>query len=103
MTLRTYSTSPHRMTVILLTLIATVGCASLGSPEPEPAPITQEALEQLQQEVRHLEKIVQEKDAIILKQQKHQQQQIQAQQDTSHEAARTRLKLHRLATKPSAA
>lgn len=103
MTLRTYSTSPHRMTVILITLIATTGCASLGSSEPEPAPITQEAFQQLQQKIEHLEKIVQEKNAIILKQQKHQQQQVQAQQDTSHEAARTRLKLHRLATKPSAA
>ena len=105
MILRNYSTSPHRMTVILLTVIATVGCASLDSSEsePEPAPISQKEFKQLQKKVERLEKIVQEKDAIILKQQKHQQQQVQAQQDTSHEAARTQLKLHRLATKPSAA
>ncbi|MDH5552188.1 MAG: SH3 domain-containing protein [Nitrosomonas sp.] len=103
MTLRTYSTSLYRMTVILTTLITTTGCASLGSSEPEPAPITQEAFQLLQQKIERLEKVVQEKDAIILKQQKHQQQQAQAQQNTSHEAARTRLKLHRLATRPSTA
>ncbi len=97
--------SSYRTAVILITLITTAGCASFGSsdPEPTPAPITQEAFQQLEQKIKRLEEIVKEKDAIILKQQKHQQQQIQAQQDTSHEAARTRLKLHRLATKPSAA
>ena len=104
-----FITSLCRKTVILITLLATTGCANLHflEPEPEPkpesAPITQEAFQQLQQNIKHLEKAVQEKDAIIHKQQKHQQQQVQAQQDTSHEAARTRLTLHRLATKPSAA
>lgn len=81
----------------------TTGCANFGSSEPKPAPITQEAFQQLQKKIKQLEKVVREKDVIILKQHMHQQQQAQAQQDTSHEAARTRLKLHRLATKPSTA
>ncbi len=104
-----FITSPYRTIVILIIVLVTTGCANLhfleseSKPELESAPITQEAFQQLQQKIKHLEKIVQEKNTIILKQQKHQQQQVQAQQDTSHEAARTRLKLHRLATKPSAA
>lgn len=101
MALQAYIKFPYHITVILITLITATGCANLGSSESEP--ITQEAFQQLQQKIKRLERIVKEKDAIILKQQKRQQQQIQAQQDTSHEAARTRLKLHQLATKPSTA
>lgn len=103
MMLRAFISCPHHWIVILITLIMTTGCANFGASEPKPALITQEAFQQLQKKIKQLEKVVQEKDAIILKQHKHQQQQAQVQQDTSHETARTQLKLHRLATKPSAA
>lgn len=98
------TTPPYRMIVILLTIITIAGCAHVEpSPEPKPTPITYEEYNQLQLEIKQLKNVIQEKDEIILKQRKHQQHQVKAQQDTSQEATRTQLKLHRLATKPSAA
>lgn len=96
------------MIVILLTIMTIAGCSHLKSPpepkpKPEPEPISHEAYNQLQHEIKQLKNVIQEKDKIILKQRKQQQHQVKAQQDTSQEATRTQLKLHRLATKPSAA
>lgn len=96
----------YQTTAILLTLFATTGCANLDSSstvEPTPVPSAQEELVQLEHKIEQLEEVIQEKDAIILKQHQQQQHQAKAQQNASIGATRTQLKLHRLATKPSTA
>ncbi|MCH9638150.1 MAG: hypothetical protein K0U40_01530, partial [Betaproteobacteria bacterium] len=96
--------------VVLLCLFSMTACANLNTPPPpEPIidPTTQKELIQLQNKVKHLEELLEEKEAFILEQNLIQQKQIKAQQDaqqdTSNEVTRAQLKLHRLATKPSTA
>ncbi len=96
--------------VVLLCLFFMTACANLNTPPPpEPVidPTTQKELIQLQNKVKHLEELLEEKEAFILEQNLLQQKQIKAQQDaqqdTSDEVTRAQLKLHRLATKPSTA
>lgn len=100
----------NRTIAVLLCLFLMTACANLDTPPPsEPVinPTSQEELFQLQNKVKHLEELLEEKEAFILQQNLLQQKQIQAQQDaqqdTSDEITRAQLKLHRLATKPSAA
>jgi SH3 domain-containing protein len=102
----TFNKRVNRIIVLLLCLTIMTACANLNGtsvPEPVTEPISQDELLQLQNKVKHLETLLKEKEAFIRQQNLLQEKQIKAQHDTSNEVTRAQLKLHRLATKPSAA
>lgn len=107
----------YRVAIILLSLNIMTGCASLETalvPESVSEPNPNDEILQLQSEVKQLQELIAKKDALIhvqsVRQQKsqrkqvvHQQKQAETQQTISNEVTRVQVKLHRLATKPSAA
>ncbi len=96
-------------TIVVLLGLNLAGCASVQSvPDPvvsepvlnsEPTP----DYKALQDEIERLEKVLAEKDQLILSQNIRQQDQDQVLQEATNEVARAQVKLHRLATKPSTA
>ena len=94
-----------QVTLCLFTLNL-IGCASQESipvPVIEPLPVATAEDESLKKEIERLEKIIAEKDKVIRDQQIKQNNQAQTLQEVNKEAARTQVKLHRLATKSSTA
>ncbi|SEF74977.1 SH3 domain-containing protein [Nitrosomonas ureae] len=94
-----------QVTLCLFTLNL-IGCASqepIPIPVIKPAPVAAPQDESLKKEIDRLEKIIAEKDKVIRDQKIKQNNQAQTLQEVNKEAARTQVKLHRLATKSSTA
>lgn len=98
------------LTQVILCLFALnlIGCASqepipIPIPDIKPIPVATPQDESSEKEIDRLKKIIAEKDQIIKNQQIKQDSQAQTLQEVNQEAARSQVKLHRLATKPSTA
>jgi len=70
---------------------------------PTVDPAAEAELESMQEEIKRLEGVIAEKDKLIRNQNVRQKDQDQVLQEVNDEANRAQVKLHRLATKPSAA
>ncbi len=93
-----------RQVMVVLCLNTLTACVTLtGEQQSVSKPQCCDELHQLRSKVKELEDLLVEKEALIHKQSQIQQKQIQVQKQTNDEISRTRLRLHRLATKPSTA
>jgi hypothetical protein len=81
--------------------LSMTGCALLN-PTPIPTTAPQSCMAQ-QSEIERLKQLLAEKEALILSQQAHQQEQARELQATTRQATRAQVKLSRLATQPDAA
>lgn len=90
-----------RWTIVLLLGANMMGCA-LRHPAPDSAATLQSCMAE-QSEIERLKQLLAEKEALILNQQAHQQDQAKELQATTRQAARAQIKLSRLATQPDAA
>ena len=97
-----------QLVIVLSSVNMMMGCAHrepthVIEPVIETTPYDEIAILQLQDEIKRLQELVQEKDKVIRQQHAHQQSQDQEQREASSEVARAQTRLHRLATKPSTA
>lgn len=97
-----------RLVIVLLSTIIILSCAIqkptlVAEPVLQPTPHNANETLQLREKIKRLQKLIEEKDALIRKQHVHQKNQIMEQQEASNEVVRVQTRLRRLATKPSTA